>query len=195
MGRLLGSAAIAGGVAIGFAAPPAGASGEAGLTAPSARGSAAPGTGAATPGAGRPCLVTPINGDRLPAGAVLGGAISHELIAGTARGVNAAPVSPKPSVIRFLLTALRRGSAYPLSPASQTVRTWRSAHEAGKTVPPGWLCPTAIDTTTSGFTRSCAAEPMMTLNDTVAGLSLRGAADAAGGSITETITNAYQTSS
>ena len=174
----------------------------------------------------------------------------------------AVPVSPKPSVIRFLLTALRRGSAYPLSPASQTVWTWRSAHEAGKTVPPGWLCPTAIGTT-SGLTRSCAAEPMMTLTDTVAGLSLRGstgpgrqvvrvaaghlqlaksitviqasvsvsfdggktwhpahvtgrdgrytatftapagatvslrtsAADAAGGSITETITNAYQTSS
>ena len=90
MGRLLGLAAMAVGVAIGFAAAPAGASGKAGLAAPGARGSAAPGTGAATPGAGRPRLVTLINGDRLLAGAVPGGGISHELIAGTAGGVNAA---------------------------------------------------------------------------------------------------------
>jgi hypothetical protein len=93
MGRLLGSAAIAVGVAIGFAAAPTGASREAGLAAPSARGSAAPGTGATTPRAGRARLVTLINGDRLLAGTVPGGGISHELIAGTARGVNAALVS------------------------------------------------------------------------------------------------------
>jgi hypothetical protein len=93
MGRLLGSAAIAAGVAIGFAAAPAGASGEAGLAPPNARGSATPGTGATTPGAERPRLVMLINGDRLLAGAVPGGGISHELIAGTARGVNAALVS------------------------------------------------------------------------------------------------------
>ena len=37
--------------------------------------------------------MTLINGDRLLAGAVPGGGISHELIAGTARGVNAALVS------------------------------------------------------------------------------------------------------
>ena len=93
MGRLLGLAVIAVGVAIGFAAAPAGASGEAGLAAPGARSSAAPGTGAVAPGAGRPRLVTLINGDRLLASAVPGGGISHELIAGTAGGVNAALAS------------------------------------------------------------------------------------------------------
>jgi hypothetical protein len=80
-------------------------------------------------------------------------------------------VSPKPSVIRFLLTALRRGRAYPLSSASRTVWTWRSSHEAGATVPRGWLCPTS-------FSRSCAVEPMMTLSYAIAGLTLRGATPA-----------------
>jgi hypothetical protein len=95
MGRLLGLAAIAVGIAIGLTAAPAGASGEAALAAPSARGSVAPGTGAITPGAGRPRLVTLINGDRLLAGAEPGGGISHKLIAGTAEGVNAALVSTR----------------------------------------------------------------------------------------------------
>jgi hypothetical protein len=170
-------------------------------------------------------------------------------------------VTPKPSVIRLLLTAVRKGSAYPLSSASRTVWTWRSRHEAGSTVPPGWQCDSAFAAKRSS--RSCAAEPMMTLQYAIAGLSLRGdtrpgrqvlrvtaghlqlvkpitvtraavsvsfdggktwhratvtghggrytatftapagvtvslrtsAADAAGGSIAETITNAYQTSS
>ena len=43
MGRLLGSAAIAVGVAIGFAAAPAGASGEAGLAAQAPAGAPRPG--------------------------------------------------------------------------------------------------------------------------------------------------------
>jgi hypothetical protein len=170
-------------------------------------------------------------------------------------------VPPKPSVIRFLLTAVRKGSAYPLSSASRTVWTWRSGHEAGKTVPPGWQCLSAFPARQA--IRSCAAEPMMTLQYAIAGLTLPGAtrpgrqvlrvtaghlqlvkpitvtrasvsvsfdggktwhratvtghggrytatftapagakvslrtsaADAAGGSVTETITNAYQTSS
>jgi hypothetical protein len=170
-------------------------------------------------------------------------------------------VTPKPSVMRLLLTAVRKGSAYPLSSASRTVWTWRSRHEAGSTVPPGWQCDSAFPAKRSS--RSCAAEPMMTLQYAIAGLTLSGdtrpgrqalqvtaghlqlvkpitvtraavsvsfdggktwhratvtghggrytatftapagvkvslrtsAADAAGGSITETITSAYQTSS
>jgi len=170
-------------------------------------------------------------------------------------------VTPKPSVIRLLLTAVRKGSAYPLSSASRTAWTWRSAHEAGKTVPPGWQCLSAF--VARQASRSCVAEPMMTLQYAIAGLALSGdtrpgrqvlhvraghlqlvkpikvtrasvsvsvdggktwhpatitghggrytatftapagvevslrtrAADAAGGAITETITNAYRTSS
>jgi hypothetical protein len=170
-------------------------------------------------------------------------------------------VTAKPSVIRLLLTAVRKGSAYPLSSASHTVWTWRSRHEAGSMVPPGWQCDSAFPTKQNS--RSCAAEPMMTLRYAIAGLTLSGdtrpgrqvlqvtaghlqlvkpitvtraavsvsfdggktwhrakvtghggrytatftapagvkvslrtsAADAAGGSVAETITNAYQTSS
>jgi hypothetical protein len=174
----------------------------------------------------------------------------------------AVPVSAKPAVIRFLLTAVRQGSAYPLSSASRTVWTWRSTHETGNTVPSSWECLTMIGTRFA-VTRSCSAEPMMTLQYAIAGLTLSGdtrpgrqvlhvraghlqlvkpikvtrasvsvsfdggktwhpalvtghggrytatftapagvpvslrasAADAAGGAVTETITNAYRTSS
>ena len=82
-------------------------------------------------------------------------------------------VSPQPSAIRLLLTARRSGAGYPLSSASRTVWTWRSVHEAGSIVPAGWYCPTSFRSAIS-FTRSCAAEPMMTLRYAIAGLSLDG---------------------
>ena len=312
MDRLFGAAAIAVGLAVGFAGAPAGVDNGPGLATSgvSAR--------AAVPGASQPRPVTLINGDRLLAGAGPGGAISHELMAGTARGINAqlvtlalggttstiwtdqyfqqaalfansggqfdqgrtftpgervtenwgafplhvAPnvnligarnpdpfllvsaartgnklgfyltpfsenqpgytgsgylpiphvkvsgryeidengkmiasgdpahpetvngefgavvtVSPRPSVIRLLLTAQRSGAGYPLSSASRTVWTWRSVHEAGSTVPAGWYCPTSFRSAIS-FTRSCAAEPMMTLRYAIAGLSLDGSTTA-----------------
>ena len=83
MDRLFGAAAIAVGLAVGFAGAPAGVDNGPGLATSgvSAR--------AAVPGASQPRPVTLINGDRLLAGASPGGAISHELIAGTARGINA----------------------------------------------------------------------------------------------------------
>src|SRR5215469_4233936 len=87
MARLFGSAAIAAVLAVGFAGAPAGAGERPGL-APS-RASTAAGAGAAA-GNSRPRPVTLINGDRLLAGAGPGGGISHELIAGTARGIGAA---------------------------------------------------------------------------------------------------------
>ena len=87
MDRLFGAAAIAVGLAVGFAGAPAGVDNGPGLATSgvSAR--------AAVPGASQPRPVTLINGDRLLAGASPGGAISHELIAGTARGINAQLVS------------------------------------------------------------------------------------------------------
>src|SRR5215471_8268701 len=91
MARLLGSAAIAAVLAVGFAGAPAGAKAGPGSTAP-AQVSTAAGAGAAA-GNSRPRPVTLINGDRLLAGAEPGGGISHELIAGTAGGIGAALVS------------------------------------------------------------------------------------------------------
>ena len=81
-----------------------------------------------------------------------------------------AGLSAKPARIRFVLTAARTGPAYPLSGASQTVWTWRSAPHPGARLPKGWICPDA--------TQSCSVEPMMTLLYNVAGLAVDGSAPA-----------------
>jgi len=72
----------------------------------------------------------------------------------------------KPATIKFVLNATRHGARFPLSPASQTTWTWRSAPDPGATVPPTWAC--------YGVTnqRRCAAQAMMTLNYQVHGLGL-----------------------
>lgn len=77
-------------------------------------------------------------------------------------GLPAVTLSPRPSVIRFELSAVRRGARFPLSSSSDTVWTWRSAPRSGATLPPTWAC---------GFTgQHCAVQPMMTLNYEVHGL-------------------------
>jgi hypothetical protein len=82
-------------------------------------------------------------------------------------------LSPDPGTVRFTLSVARSTSGFTeLSPASQTVWTWRSARAPGATLPPGWKCkPTFLSTE-----RSCAAQPMMTLEYQVAGLGLDGSA-------------------
>src|SRR5215468_12112108 len=91
MARLLGSAAIAAVLAVGFAGAPAGAGEGPGVAAPGEVSTAA-GAGAAA-GNSQPRPVTLINGDRLLAGAERGGGMSHQLIAGAARGIGAALAS------------------------------------------------------------------------------------------------------
>jgi hypothetical protein len=81
-------------------------------------------------------------------------------------------VSPTPAVYRLSLTARRSGPGYPLSSASSTAWTWRSAHEAGNGLPPGWWCPAAARS------RACAVQPLMTLQYAVQGMTLTGAAPA-----------------
>jgi hypothetical protein len=83
-----------------------------------------------------------------------------------------ARLSPKPSLVTFVLTANRSGhKAYPLSAASKDVWTWRSQPEPNATVPAPWYCHK------SGFPpvytgRRCAVQDMTTLRYQVAGLSL-----------------------
>jgi hypothetical protein len=84
-----------------------------------------------------------------------------------------ATLGPKPSLIRFTLDASITGASYPLSSATHTVWTWRSAHEAGATVPRGWAC-RWVSTPPHLRGRDCVAEPMMTLGYRVAGLALDG---------------------
>jgi len=86
-------------------------------------------------------------------------------------------LSPHPGTVRFVLDSGGSGKIFALTTSSHTVWTWRSAHEAGGTLPAGWTCK-------AGFqglihpARSCAVEPMMTLGYAVAGLSLTGSAPA-----------------
>ena len=92
----------------------------------------------------------------------------------------------QPSTIRFTLDAAITGANYPLSSATRTVWTWRSAHEAGATVPRGWAC-RWVSTAPHLRGRDCAAEPMMTLNYQVAGLGLDGSVAAGRQSVGVTV--------
>ena len=84
-------------------------------------------------------------------------------------GVPPIRVSARPSVIRFTLTATRQLNLFPLSRSSQTTWTWRSAPDPSAWVPAGWDC-----FKKHGYQRQCAAQPLMTLNYAVGGLSLAG---------------------
>jgi hypothetical protein len=80
-----------------------------------------------------------------------------------------ATLSPSPSVIRFTLNTSQSPKLGPLSTASSTVWTWRSAPSPGTTLPAGWTC-----LPTGAANRACAVQPMMTLRYQVAGMSLSG---------------------
>ena len=81
----------------------------------------------------------------------------------------AATLSPARSLIRFVLNAAEPADLNPLSTSNRTVWTWWSAHEAGATLPPGWLC-------TVKANRSCAVQPLLMLRYGVVGLGLDGSA-------------------
>lgn len=78
---------------------------------------------------------------------------------------------PGPATIRFTLYVARTGNAYPLSPRTRTVWTWRSVPSSHATLPPGWECAPA-----QPGARHCAVQPMMTLGYQVAHLALDGSA-------------------
>jgi hypothetical protein len=82
-------------------------------------------------------------------------------------------LSPKPSTIRFSLNYTRASTSFPLSTATSTVWTFRSAPVTNATVPPGWSC-----VRYTYRPHGCAAQPMMTLQYAVAHLRLDGAAPA-----------------
>jgi hypothetical protein len=81
-----------------------------------------------------------------------------------------ATLRPAPSVIQFSLSTAESAKLNPLSTASHTVWTWRSARVSGARLPPGWTCqPGGISD------RACAIQPLMTLRYSVVGLGLDGA--------------------
>jgi hypothetical protein len=87
------------------------------------------------------------------------------------KGIPGIRLSPRPSKIRFVLSASRSARPFQLSPASRTVWTWRSVRDTAARVPDTWYC-----SVTRQFTadRRCAVQPLMTLNYLVQGESLRG---------------------
>jgi hypothetical protein len=102
----------------------------------------------------------------------------RRIAAGNAvNGVPNVQLSPKPSVIRFTLTATRTGD-FPLSTASQTVWTWRSRRQPGARVPADWYCGYVYSGDQIRLIRQCAVQPMMTLGYQVHGLALDGTAAA-----------------
>jgi hypothetical protein len=83
-------------------------------------------------------------------------------------GIPAIRLSPHPARIRLTLNAARSGKGIRLSPSSQTSWTWRSVSDTAARVPPPYFCgPLPRD-------RRCAAQPVLTLNYGVRGMSLRG---------------------
>jgi hypothetical protein len=91
-----------------------------------------------------------------------------------AAGIAPVTLSKSPSVIRFTLNAARTGTdpAYQLSPSSQTTWTWRSSRpQPSTTVPAPWYC---FATPAGQLQHHCAAQPMMTLNYQVRGMTLHG---------------------
>jgi hypothetical protein len=78
---------------------------------------------------------------------------------------------PHAAAIRFVLDASRKTKNGSVSTASRTVWAWRSRHESGTRLPAGWSCALTRRGAEAGG-RSCAVQPMMTLEYAVAGLSL-----------------------
>ena len=79
-------------------------------------------------------------------------------------------LSPAASTIRLSLNAAQSAKLDPLSTASHTVWTWRSAPSSAR-LPAGWTCLPG-----GAADRACAVQPLMTLRYGVVGLGLNGAA-------------------
>jgi hypothetical protein len=82
----------------------------------------------------------------------------------------AAKLSPAPSTVRFTLNTAESATLNPLSTASHTVWTWRSAPAPDPRLPTGWTCLPG-----GAADGACAVQPMMTLRYGVIGLGLDGA--------------------
>ena len=83
-------------------------------------------------------------------------------------GIPGIRLSPHPARIRLTLDASRSGRGMRLSPSSQTTWTWRSVRDTAAHVPGSYFCgPLFRD-------RRCAAQPALSLDYDVRGMTLRG---------------------
>jgi hypothetical protein len=97
-----------------------------------------------------------------------------------------ARLSPRPSVVRFMLDASRQGARFPLSAHSHTVWTWRSAPAPDATLPRPWLCGAGL---ADDFTTRCSAQPLLSLGYSLAGLRLDGSAAPGGQALTVSVSH------
>jgi Subtilase family len=79
-------------------------------------------------------------------------------------------LSARPSTVSFTLHASRTGALFPLSTATTTTWTWRSADGPQVNLPAGWTC--------ADGSPSCSVEPLLTLDYDVAGIAVDGTAPA-----------------
>jgi hypothetical protein len=86
-------------------------------------------------------------------------------------------LSPHAAAIRFVLGASQQAKVPTISAASRTVWTWRSRRADGARLLAGWTCGLTRRGAPAGG-RSCAVEPMMTLEYAVRGESLPGSTPA-----------------
>jgi hypothetical protein len=85
--------------------------------------------------------------------------------------VVSAALGSRPGLVKLVLNASRLSSQYQLSATSSDVWTWHSRPQPAATVPAPWLCSFA-----TGLDRTCAVQPMITLDYQVARLGLDGEA-------------------
>ena len=128
---------------------------------------AGPLSGFGFPAAGRYALFQ--NGRKIASGNAARAARGFADLLLTAR------LSPRPSVVRFTLTATRASKQFALSATSSDVWTWRSRPDTRSAVPAPWICGlTAARLPRPG--RHCAVQGMLTARYRVAGLGLDGTA-------------------
>jgi hypothetical protein len=89
-------------------------------------------------------------------------------------GIPAIKLSPDAATIRLTLSAARSGPGIRLSPSSQTTWTWRSARDTAARVRAPWFCGVVRRHGQFVLNRRCTAQPVLTLDYGVHGMSLRG---------------------
>jgi len=90
-------------------------------------------------------------------------------------GIPALRLSAKPSVITYTLRAARSGGGFfRLSPSSTTTWTWHTRRDPAATVPKAWICGYSVSGNRLTLIRTCAVQPLLTLNYQVQGEGLNG---------------------
>ncbi|HEU5420281.1 MAG TPA: hypothetical protein VFV41_21510 [Streptosporangiaceae bacterium] len=90
-------------------------------------------------------------------------------------GIPLIRLSAAPSTIKYTLRASRSGgSFFRLSPSSTTTWTWHSKPDPSATVPKAWVCGYEVVQNQFKAIRTCAVQPLLTLNYRVQGMGLDG---------------------